>query len=100
MVTTMTKLPCREDRVIDANDLFRKMCEVYGTDWDEAQEATFGDDATKGCIKSGDTTYDQFTRSVTIETIRANKVSISDVLCDLAERGELDHGRYYVRLSW
>ncbi len=96
----MAKLTYRDDRVLDANDLFGKMREVYGADWDEAQEATFGDGATNGGTKSGNTTRDQFTRPVTLETIRANTVSISDVLCDLAERGELDHGRYYVRLSW
>jgi len=97
----MAKLTYETKRVLHWEALNRKIMEVYEVDGDDAQRAVFGDGAANGATALGDTTRREgLTRPVSTQAIERDKVNLSDILCDLAERGELDPGDYSVRLYW
>ena len=97
----MAELRYRTERSLEARVLFAKMAEVYEADEDDSLFAVFGEGAENGTVRSSDTEPPVGRRvRVSEETIRLRKVDLGDILHDLATRGELDPGRYNVRLSW
>lgn len=96
----MAKLTYKTQRTLNWRALNRKIMQTYEVDGDDAQRAVFGDGAENGKTVHGNTVRSATTRPVSARTIETERVDLSDILCDLCGRGELDAGEYTVQLFW